>query len=201
MTHPRIIRALSAAFCVMLTLGACRSSANDPLPSITGTAPATSATPTPTPLTPEEQAQTAAKAVIQAYWASIPKCLHDPVNTPITCFDDVAISTELDEVRNQLSAAKFAKTVSSGTITVVSAEVLKVDLTNNVKVTPPVVPYVTYRVCLDMSQLTYVDKDGKSLFTADRKLRPVSHMTVVNYELPDPSKWRVGFQIAQNATC
>lgn len=201
MTHPRIIRALSAAFCVMLTLGACRSSANDPLPSITGTAPATSATPTPTPLTPEEQAQTAAKAVIQAYWASIPKCLHDPVNTPITCFDDVAITTALDNLKSQLTAAQSAQTVTSGEITVVSMDLKSVDLTNRPSETPPTVPHVTYRVCVDVSRLTYVGKDGKSLFPTDRRLRTVTDMTVANYVFPDSSKWRVAYLIAQQTAC
>ena len=50
----------------------------------------------------------------------IPQCLADPKNTPITCFDQVAITTELTDMRNALASAQAMQTKASGSIDLVS---------------------------------------------------------------------------------
>ncbi|MHB1009869.1 MAG: hypothetical protein ACYC1E_11670 [Propionibacteriaceae bacterium] len=139
--------------------------------------------------------------MIEKYWATLPRCLGDPLNTPSNCFDSVAISTELQDLQNALGAAQQVQSKASGQVRIISMELVAVDLTNHVTETPPTVPLVTYRVCLDVSQFLIVDKAGKSLIPATRPPRSRSDMTVVNYEFPDASQWRVGYQESAGATC
>jgi len=156
--------------------------------------PSVSSTPTPS-LTPEDEAAVAAEAVLRAYYRAFPVCMADPPNSSATCFDSVAIGTELINRRNALAAAQSMQTSADGTISVASVERYAVDLTSKLDETPPTVPTVTLRVCADVSAYNILDKDGKSIVPADRKPRSLVDVSVYNYKLPDTSQWRVGYVV------
>lgn len=188
----------TAALCALgLALAGCTN--GDPAPTTStppaSTAPTSSSTPpshTPTTPTPEEDAVAAAETVTSGYYDAMTSCLADPERTAATCFDDVATATELNNMRNALASAQQMHTTSSGSVDVISMEVVKVDLSKNVDATPPVVPEVVLRVCADVSDVEIVDKDGNSIVPADRIERGYDQVTVLNYSYPDPTQWRVG---------
>ena len=75
-------------------------------------------------------------------------------------------------------------------------------LTNKVSQTPPIVPEVVFRACEDLSNLSIVDKDGKSIVPPSRKPHVLVDVSVLNYKLPDPTQWRVGrVTEVKDATC
>jgi len=165
-----------------------------------------SSTPSPSvsvPTTsPEDEAAAKAEEVLRAYYRVHTQCLADPPNALPTCFDGVAITTELTDQRNTLAIAQMMGTRSSGDVVVVSVDRESVDLTNRVTETPPTVPEVVFSVCVDVSGYNVVDKDGKSVVPADRLPRSRLEMHVANYEYPDPTQWRVAYVVAaEDPTC
>ena len=86
--------ALAAAF-----LAACSDPEPTPVPTTPAAtvSPTTTASPSPTSLTPEEEATAAAEEVVRDYFETVPRCLADPLNTEPSCFDDVAVGTELND--------------------------------------------------------------------------------------------------------
>ena len=136
-----------------------------------------------------------AEEVLRAYYRAISQCLSDPMNTSITCFDQVAITTELTNRRNALASAQAMQTRASGPINLVSVARTRVDLTNKVTETPPTVPTVEFRVCTDVSGFNIIDKDGKSIVPPDRKPHVLVDASVLNYKYPDPAQWRVGYVV------
>jgi hypothetical protein len=191
---------------LVLVLAGCTGGGTTPTATPTATS-SSAATPTPDPsasvptTSPEDEAAAKAEEVLRAYNRVYVQCLADPPNTPITCFDEVAIGTELNTRRNSLSAAQALQTTTSGSIEVVSVEVVKVDLAIDLSVSPPVVPEVVLRVCEDVSQLAIVDEAGQSVVPADRLDRPLVEYAVYNYAYPDPAQWRVGLVTATGSTC
>jgi hypothetical protein len=165
----------------------------DPTTPATSVSPTTTASPSPSPLTPEEEATAAAEEVVRDYFETVPRCLADPLNTEPSCFDDVAVGTELNDSRNSLIAAKQVESTASGTLEVISLERQSVDLANDQEASPPIVPVVIFQVCTDVSQFQIVDKDGSSLVPADRAPRVRTNMGVLNYDYPDATGWRVGW--------
>jgi hypothetical protein len=198
MARPRR-HTLFATLLAAVMLGACTST-RPPVPATSPTAPPAQLA-SASSTSPEDQAKQSAREVVQQYFTAIPRCLADPVHTPTTCFEDVAISIELDDLVNALNAAKQVQSKASGTIDVIWMVPIKVDLTNRVSVTPPTVPKVTYRLCVDFSNFNVLDKNGQSLVPATRTSRSSTDMTVVNYKFPDSSQWRVGYQTAQADPC
>ena len=182
--------ALAAAF-----LAGCSEPDPTPVPTTPATSvtPTTAASPSPTSLTPEEEATAAAEEVVRDYFETVPRCLADPLNTEPSCFEDVAVGTELNNRRNSLIAAKQAESTASGALEVISLERQSVDLTHDPQANPPDAATVIFRVCTDVSQFQVVDKDGNSLIPADRAPRTLTNMGVFNYDYPDAAGWRVGF--------
>lgn len=163
---------------------------------------ATSSTVSSTTASTKETAVDRADEVARAYYRAQTKCLTNPKDSPPTCFDAVAVGTELLNMRNALSSAQQMQTRVIGDIAVVSVTPTKVSLANDAKATPPVVPTVTLRVCRDLTNFNIVDKNGKSIVPAGRKPRGVDVVSVYNYELPNPAKWRVGYvAMDREATC
>ena len=201
-------RAAQVALGVLaLALAGCTGGGATPTATPTATSPsAVSSPPGPSvsvPTTsPEDAAAAKAEEVLRAYFRAQTQCLADPPNTPITCFDNVAIGTELKNMRNTLVSAQVMVTKVSGDITVVSVDREGVDLTNRVTETPPTVPTVTFNVCVDVSNYNIVDKDGKSVVPADRKPRSRVEVSVYDYKYPDASQWRVGYVVVpKDPTC
>ena len=133
-----------------------------------------------------------AEAVYRDYLRAQTTCLSNPRKTLSTCFDAVAIGTELNTSLQSLRGAQEVDSKVSGDVTIISIKPTKVDLTNKVKDNPPTVPKVVFAVCLDVSKFNIVDKDGKSIVPPSRKPHVPVNVTVYNYQLPDPTHWRVG---------
>ena len=155
-------------------------------------APSTSSASSPTATSAEDQAGQHAEAVYRDYLRAQTTCLSNPRKTLPTCFDAVAIGTELNTSLQSLRAAQEVDSKVSGDVTIISIKPTKVDLTNKVKDNPPTVPKVVFAVCLDVSKFNIVDKDGKSIVPPSRKPHVPVNVTVYNYRLPDPTQWRVG---------
>ena len=95
------------------------------------------------------------------------------------------------------------QTHATGSIQVVSVDVVSVSLAADLKASPPVVPEVVLDVCRDVSGYDIVDKNGNSVVSPDRVDRRVIEFHVLNYDYPDPTGWRVGFYVAPDevTTC
>ena len=85
---------------------------------------------------------------------------------------------------------------ATGTIDVVSIDLLSVNLDMDLEASPPVVPEVGFDVCYDAGGYDVLDESGTSIVPADRVDRQVLELHVLNYGYPDQSQWRVGFVIA-----
>lgn len=157
---------------------------------------------TTAPPTPEDEAALHAEEVLRAYFRAQTSCFMDPPRTEPTCFDNVAITTELTNLRNALVAAKQMGTRVTGDVLVESVTRKSVDLTNKVNETPPTVPMVVFEVCRDASGYNILDKDGKSIVPPDRVPRALVTVSVLNYKYPDPNQWRVGLVTpVEGSTC
>lgn len=194
-------RAAQAALGVLvLVLAGCTGGGATPTATPTVSPSAVSSTPSPSvsvPTTsPEDEAAAKAEEVLRAYYRVHTQCLADPPNALPTCFDGVAIGTELTDLRNTLGSAQMMGTRSSGDVDVVSVDRESVDLTSKLDETPPTVPTVTFSVCVDVSGYNVVDEDGKSVVPADRLPRSRLEISVYNYQYPDMTQWRVGYVVA-----
>jgi hypothetical protein len=198
MARPRR-HTLFAALLPALFLAGCTSSTTQVTPPLASVAAAPSASPSST--SPEDQAKVSAQQVVQKYYQTIPRCLADPTITPETCFDDVAISSELLDLQNMLIAARQMESKATGNVKILAVDFLRLDLTNKVNVTPPTVPKVTFRVCIDLTQFDMVGQDGKSVRAPTAVPRASSELTVVNYHYPELNQWRVGYQENAGKKC
>lgn len=145
--------------------------------------------------------QARSAAVIANYFTVHDACMNNPRSAQMTCFDSVAVSTELNNLRNALSSAKVAYTKQIGSTRVVWAKRLKVDLTYKPKETPPSIPIVTYSVCYDVSKVNVVDYQGKSIVPPSRKPRAIETIAVVDYRYPNPAGWRVVYTQPTGKPC
>lgn len=207
MTRPvrQTPRVLLAALVVVLA-ASCTGDAPPPSPattSATSTPSTTSPTPTPTPtLSPVDEAALRAEEVVRAYLRAQTNCLTVPPTTEITCFDPVAIGTELVNLKNALTSAQAAETRVVGEINVASIELQGVDLTSDPAASPPVVPTVVFDVCADLSGYNVVDKAGQSIVPPNRAETSPLEVSVYNYEYPDQTQWRVGYVVpAKDPAC
>lgn len=190
-------------------LAGCVNQTPDPTstPSTASSRPPTSgpSEPSATPSTPseEEAAALAAEDAVRTYNQATVDCLADPASSQPTCFDKVAIGTELTNLRNLLASAQQMQTHATGSIEVVSVDVMSVSLDIDLEASPPVVPEVVLDVCRDVSGYDVVDKDGNSVVSPDRVDRRMIEFHVLNYDYPDPTAWRVGFYVAPDevTTC
>lgn len=184
-----------------LVLAGCSGTAPVPAPTLSEPSVSPSRS-TQAPPTPEDEAALHAEEVLRQYYRTKSGCLADPPKTPITCFDQVAIGTERTNLRNALVTARQMGTRVTGDVLLESVTRKSVDLTNKVNETPPTVPTVVFEVCRDASGYNILDKDGKSIVPPDRVPRALVDVSVYNYEMPDPSKWRVGYVApVEGSTC
>lgn len=151
-----------------------------PAPSVS--TPTTAIPPTPyDPNSPRERA----KEAVRAYFQVSDECMQDPVKAKLTCFDSVAVSTELNDRRNALNSAKAASTKQVGSLRIVSMKPEKIDLTNKQKdlgVPCPepsvqfllddlaILPNDLYRpgLVIDLPVLVKVSRDQQRVVHADR---------------------------------
>ena len=198
MTRPgrRTLSVLLAASVAVL-VASCTGDTTPPSPvttSATSTPSTTSPKPTPTP-SPEDEAALRAGEVVRAYLRAQTNCLTDPPTTEITCFDPVAIGTELVNLKNALTSAQAMETRVVGEIAAASIELQGVDLTSDPAASPPVVPTVVFDVCADVSGYNVVDRGGQSIVPPDRAAMSPLEVSVYNYEYPGQTTWRVGYVV------
>jgi hypothetical protein len=205
MTRPvrQTLSVLLAALVVVLA-ASCTGDTTPPSPvttSATSSPSTTSPTPTPTP-SPEDEAALRAEEVVRAYLRAQTNCLTDSPTTEVTCFDPVAIGTELVNLKNALTSAQAMETRVVGEIAVASIELQGVDLTSDAAASPPVVPTVVFDVCADVSGYNVVDKAGQSIVPSDRAAMSPLKVSVYNYEYPQQTQWRVGYVVpAEDLAC
>lgn len=199
----RTLCVLGAALVAVLAAG-CTNEPDPPATSTTSatsTPSATSLTPNPTP-SPEDEAALRAEEVVRAYLRAQTDCLTDPPTTEVTCYDSVAIGTELVNLKNALTSAQAMETRVTGAIIVDSIELRGVDLTSDPAASPPVVPTVVFGVCADVSGYNVVDKAGQSIVPPDRAATSPLEVSVYDYEYPDEAHWRVGYVVpAKDLAC
>lgn len=183
---------------------ACAGDTDPPSPSTTSHTPtlsATSPTPTPTP-SPEDEAALRAEEVVRSYLRAQTDCLTAPQATEITCFDAVAIGTELVNLKNALTSAQAMETRVVGEIVVASIDLQGIDLASDSAASPPVVPTAFFDVCADVSGYNVVDRGGQSIVPPDRAAMSPLEVSVYNYEYPDQTTWRVGYVVpAKDLAC
>ncbi|QZN87022.1 hypothetical protein [Cellulomonas sp. C5510] len=188
---------LVAALVVVLAAG-CTGEPRPPTTSTTsGTPTPSAASPSLTPVpSPEDAATPRAEEVVRSYLRAQTDCLTDPPATEITCFEAVAIGTELVNLKNALTSAQAMETRVVGEIVVAAVELQGIDLTSDPAASPPVVPTIVFDVCADVSGYNVVDKDGRSIVPPDRAATSPLEVSVYNYEYPDQTQWRVGYVVA-----
>ena len=195
-------RALSVVFAVLVVMSAagCTGDPTPPSPVETGapsTPPATSSTPSSSP---EGDAELRAEETVRAYLRAQTDCLSDPPTTEPTCFDTVAIGTELVNLKNALTSAQAMETRVVGEIAPASIQMQGVDLTSDPAASPPVVPTVVFFVCADVSGYNVVDKAGQSIVPPDRAPTSPLEVSVYNYDYPNQAQWRVGYVVPAEAS-
>lgn len=190
-----------------LLAGCTTGGAADPTGSTSVPASSTPST-SPTPATAtstaslEDAAAASSGEVLRAYYRAQTTCFMDPLKSPLTCFDQVAVTTELNNMRNALGGAQQMQTRATGEIALLSVSRRSINLKSNVSATPPVVPEVVFTVCTDVSNYNIVDKDGKSIVPPDRKPHVLVNVSMLNYKYPAPTQWRVGLVTAvKDGTC
>lgn len=209
--HTQHLTSIAAIAMAALALSACNST-GDPgsnttsdAATTTTSAPATTdASPTTTTPTksPEDEAIEAAEKMIPLYFQVGDSSIAAPDKFDREELKKVAISTALDDMQNLMSAFQNQQLKASGSTKVESMTNPRVDLKLDLKKSPPDVPTVQLDVCIDVSKLNVVDKDGKSAIPADRKPRQLWRVGVSNYEYPKADAWRVAYTDTRgNKTC
>lgn len=79
----------------------------------------------------------------------------------------------------------------SGIRRVTGTRVSSVSLRSDRAHRPPVYPTVQVSACVDVSGVTGVDRQGKSIVAPDRKRFQLTELTLVNSSYPDPTGWKV----------
>lgn len=209
--HTQHLTSVAAIAAAALALSACNST-GDPGSNTTGdvattttsasaTTDASPTTTTPTP-SPEDEAIKAAEEKIPEYFSVADRSLQDPENFKLADFKKVAISSGLVELENRYNVISGQKFKQTGSTVVESMTKPRVDLKLDLKKSPPEVPTVQLDVCIDVSKVNLVDKDGKSQIPATRKPRQLWRVGVSNYEYPKADAWRVAFTDTQGGkTC
>jgi len=213
--HTQHLTSVAAIAVAALALSACNST-GDPgsnttsdaattptsAPATTDASPTTT-TPTATPTkSPEDKAIEAAEEIIPLYFEVGDRSIQDPNKFDREELKKVAISSAVDDMQNRVSAFQRQELKASGKTEVESMTNPRVDLKLDLKKSPPDVPSVQLDVCIDVSKLNVVDKDGKSMIPADRKPRQLWRVGVANYEYPKADAWRVAYTDTQGGkTC
>ena len=200
--HTQHLTNLAAIAVAALALSACNPTGDAATTtSATATTDASPTTTTPAE-SPEDEAIGAAEKMIPLYFQVGDSSIAAPDKFDREELKKVAISTALDDMENLVSAFQLQQLKASGSTEVESMTNPRVDLKLDLKKSPPDVPTVQLDVCIDVSKLNVVDKNGKSAVPADRKPRQMWRVGVSNYEYPKEDTWRVAFTDTRgNKTC
>ncbi len=184
-------RTLSGLAAVMLAavLAGCSASPSTPTTTTTATPSASS----PTSLSPQQQAAQLAEPKVTEYIQTSDEISHSPDSMSEADMEQVAISTALIDLKNEVIRYKASGHYTTGDAVVVSVKQVGVDLTFKPKETPPSIPTVEYMVCQDVSKIRVFDKDGKDITQSDRADHALIKMGVSNYKYPATDQWRVAY--------
>ena len=192
MTNVGRISLLATVTAVAIAVGGCASDGNDPAaspsPSLSSPAPTTATT---TPPSDSEVASEAASAVLRKFYEVRNELRQDP-SQPVTLLDDVAISTQLAAQQQLFKKERKQGLHQTGETKIAELEVQSVNLDNSDPKAGKV-PTVQIDVCLDVSGVDVIDKDGKSVISPDRPDTGWIQYLVSNYQWDtDPDGgWRV----------
>ncbi|MGI5191874.1 hypothetical protein ACQEVI_27285 [Promicromonospora sp. CA-289599] len=205
---PRLATRLGSAVAIValgLSLAACSAEPDpgaEPVASEVASAPTEpSPSPTKTKLTAEEKAVKHAEKVLREYYRLDNVAMQAPEKFDPKKFEKVAIGSGLTHIQSVYSGVSYAGQHRVGEVQIDSVKVQKVDLTNKPKQTPPEIPFVEFIVCIDISNMDTLGKDGESTKPANGKSRLVYGVGVANYEYPN-GPWLVdGIESMESETC
>jgi len=193
MTNVGRISLLATVTAVAIAVGGCASDGNDPAasPSPSPSSPTSAATSASTPPSDSEVASEAASAVLRKFYEVRNELRQDP-SQPLTLLDDVAISTQLAAQQQLFKKERKQGLHQTGETKIAELEVQSVNLDNSDPKAGKV-PTVQIDVCLDVSGVDVIDKDGKSVISPDRPDTGWIQYLVSNYQWDtDPDGgWRV----------
>ncbi len=192
MTYARGATRVATAVLLLVAVTACADDGNDP--STNPSSPPSSSAPTtatPTPPSDSEVASEAASAVLRRFYDVRNQLRQDP-SQPLTLLDDVAISTQFAAQKQLFKKEREQGLHQTGDTKVVELEVQSVNLDNSDPKAGKV-PTVQIDLCVDVSGVDVVDKDGKSVISPDRPDTGWTQYLVSNYQWDsDPEGgWRV----------
>jgi hypothetical protein len=199
-----VTRVVSAVAVAALGVGLAACSA-EPEPAAgaaaSESASAPTSSPSPTELSPKEKAVEQAEKVLREFYRLDNLAMQAPKKFDPKKFEKVAIGSGLSYIQGIYAGVSYAGQHREGATRLDSVEALTVDLTNKPKRTPPEIPYVDFMVCVDISGMDTISKDGESM-KPEGKERFVYRVGVVNYGYPDNGKWRIGYvEPKENKTC
>jgi hypothetical protein len=184
------------ALALVAALSACQGSSTptgDPSTSATSepTSPSPDPTsPSPTSTSPSDEASAQAIALVPNYLKTIDDLFSAPTLSP-NRLHDVSVGREFRiEVATLLSFRRKGYR-QSGSSQLVKATVGAVSLTNHPNASPPRVPTIAVRACVDVSAVQVTDATGKSIVPVGRPNYLVEQLLLTNHQYPDPSGWRV----------
>lgn len=193
MTYSGRISVLATVTAVAIAVGGCASDGNVPAasPSPSPSSPAPTTATTTTPPSDSEVASEAASVVLRKFYAVRNRLRQDP-SQPLTLLDDVAISTQLAAQQQLFKKERKQGLHQTGETRIAELEVQSVNLDNSDPKAGKV-PTVQIDICLDVSRVDVIDKDGKSIISPDRPDTGWIQYLVSNYQWDtDPDGgWRV----------
>lgn len=183
---------VATAVLLLVAVTACADDGNDPSTnpssSPSSSAPTTSI---PTPPSASEVASEAASDVLRKYYDVRNQLRQDP-SQQLSLLDGVAISTQLAAQQQLFKKERKQGLHQTGETKIAELEVQSVNLDNSDPKAGKV-PTVQIDVCLDVSGVDVIDKDGKSVISPDRPDTGWIQYLVSNYQWDtDPNGgWRV----------
>ena len=186
MTRARGATRVATAVLLLVAVTACADGGTNPNSSSPTPTKATTAPPSET-----EVASAAASSVLEKFYVVRNQLRQDPSRS-LSLLDSVAVSTQLAAQKQLFKKERAQGLRQTGETKVAKLEVQSVNLDNS---DPKLgkVPTVQIDVCLDVSDVDVVDKNGKSVVSPDRPDTGWIQYLVSNYQWDtDPSGgWRV----------
>ncbi|MGL5823283.1 MAG: hypothetical protein ACRCYU_00235 [Nocardioides sp.] len=186
-------RFIATAALLLAAVTSCADDVPETAPSPRATPPSSpSATKsTAAPPTETEKASESASQALQKYYDVRNQLRQDP-GKPLTLLDEVAISSQLSAQKQLFKAERKQGLHQTGETLIADLEVQSVNLDNSDPKAGQV-PTVQIDVCLDVSDVDVVDKDGNSVINPNRPATGWIQYLVSNYEWDtDPAGgWRV----------
>lgn len=207
-TTRRTTTAVAVLAASALLLGGCTAGASDPEPTspedVTAGQREDGALEPAPPLRTEsassrDTAVAQAEAAVKEYYRTEATTLQNPDAADVSTFQDVAISSALNDLRNWRVKFRSENWRQKGEQVPEVLDVRAVDLTNKPDAEPPVVPRVDLKLCLDAGAMDILDAQGNSVKAENTPDRLVALVTVENHKYPR-GPWLVSYFEPQEPT-